>query len=221
MEDERIRRIILDLTGSRPEAPSLTDERFDRILEEFQKDREENRALWKEQNRRWDENTALWKEQSKKWEENDKHFQAVHEEIMALNTRIDHSVSALGARWGMKSESSFRNGLRAILEDSFSVEVINYNDFDEEGKVFGKPEQVELDIIIKNGVLIICEIKSSMSRADMHAFMRKADYYEEKHTKKADRRIVISPMIDDRARETAQSLQIECYTHSYDAGKNL
>jgi hypothetical protein len=37
-------------------------------------------------------------------------------------------------------------------------------------EVFGRPDQVELDIIIKNGDVILCEIKSSMSKADIYSF---------------------------------------------------
>jgi len=34
--------------------------------------------------------------------------------------------------------------------------------YDEQGEVFGHPDQIELDIIIKNGLLLICELKSSI-----------------------------------------------------------
>ena len=52
------------------------------------------------------------------------------------------------------------------------VEVINVNEFDDEGTVFGTPDQVEIDIIIKNGELILCELKSSMSKSDVYTFER-------------------------------------------------
>ncbi len=50
--------------------------------------------------------------------------------------------------------------------------------------------------IIKNGVLILCEIKSSMSRGDVYIFNRKIAFYEKRHNRKADRKIIISPMVD-------------------------
>ncbi|MEE6162375.1 hypothetical protein U9R62_13710 [Cylindrospermopsis raciborskii DSH] len=34
----------------------------------------------------------------------------------------------------------------------------------------GRPEQVELDIIIKNGLTIVCELKSSIDKAGMYVF---------------------------------------------------
>ena len=55
----------------------------------------------------------------------------------------------------------WRVGDRALLhpeqgfaQESFGVEVLNVNEFDDEGEVFGRPDQVELDVIIKNGLLI-------------------------------------------------------------------
>ena len=80
--------------------------------------------------------------------------------------------------------------------------------------VFGRPDQIELDVIIKNGLLLICELKSSMDKAAMYAFERKARFYERRHDRKADRLIVISPMIDARAQQVAERLGIETYGDS-------
>lgn len=104
--------------------------------------------------------------------------------------------------------------MAAILEKSFGVTVINVNEFDDEGTVFGRPEQVELDVVIHNGTLILIEIKSSMSKADMHIFERKARFYERRHERQAQRLIVISPMIDPRAREVGKGLGIKLYADS-------
>jgi len=67
----------------------------------------------------------------------------------AVNKRIDHSIGALRARWGLQSERAFWDALATILLESFEVEVVNVNEFDREGEVFRRPEQVELDVIIK------------------------------------------------------------------------
>ncbi len=40
--------------------------------------------------------------------------------------------------------------------------MLTINDYDDEGVVSGRPNQIELDVIISNGMLIVCEIKSSM-----------------------------------------------------------
>ncbi|WP_287658418.1 MULTISPECIES: DUF3782 domain-containing protein [unclassified Microcystis] len=77
----------------------------------------------------------------------------------------DSGVGALGAIWGKHSEESFGDALKAILEESFGVQVINVTEYDDEGEVFGRPDQIELDLLIKNGLLIIGEIQSSISKS--------------------------------------------------------
>ncbi|WP_198145879.1 PD-(D/E)XK nuclease family protein [Desulfonatronovibrio magnus] len=125
-------------------------------------------------------------------------------------------MGGLGARWGMMSERSFRNSLAGILEKSFGVKVLNVTEYDTSGEVFGRPDQIELDIIIKNGMLIICELKSSIDKSAMYAFERKARFYEKLHGQKADRLIVVSPMIDPLAKEVGARLNIEMFTDSVD-----
>jgi hypothetical protein len=167
-------------------------------------------------------------EQNQKWRESLKIVNSMMEEIKQINQhldrhdkRFDTTIGGLGARWGIYSEEAFRNGLRAILEESFHVEVININDWDDKGVVFGRPDQVELDIIIKNDHLIICELKSSISKADTHYFARKVRFYEDRHERKCDRMIIISPMVDPRAKASAELLGIEVYSHSYDVKPNV
>ena len=175
---------------------------------ERERDREEQAKKWEEQKA---ERERDREEQAKLWQDNNEHFNRVHEEIMAQTKKFDRGLGALGARWGMQSETAFRNALAGILEENFGVQVINVNDFDDEGTVFGRPDQIELDIIIKNGVLLICELKSSIDKAGMYSFERKARFYEARHKRKANRLIVISPMIDKKARKVAEQLGIELY----------
>ncbi len=183
---------------------------------------------WEEQTRRWEEQARLWAEQAQRWEEQDRRWEENQREIRelmrrqaALDRKFDSTIGALGARWGLYSEQSFRDALRGILTGFFNLEVINVNEFDETGEVFGRPEQIELDVIIKNGLLLICEIKSSMSKADMYLFERKARWYERRHERKADQLIVISPMVDVPARKVAERFGIVVYSFAEDAGDAL
>ena len=49
-----------------------------------------------------------------------------------------------------------------ILEKNFGVQVANVTDHNDRGVVFERPDQVEVDVIVKNGLLLICELKSSI-----------------------------------------------------------
>jgi hypothetical protein len=171
-----------------------------------------------ESDRKWAEAKAeserKWAESARKWDESSARFERVHQEIMAQAKKHDRAVGALGARWGILSERAFRDALAGILQDSFGVQVVRIEDWDDEGTVFGRPDQVELDIIITNGTLLICELKSSIDKGGMYIFERKARFYERRHGRKADRLIVVSPMIDPRAAKVAAALGIETYGDS-------
>jgi len=187
-----------------------------RRLDEFIHQQE---LKWEENNRKWDENSRRldefirqqelkWDENNRQWREQHKFNQQLLEEIKKLDKKYDSTIGALGSRWGLYSEASFRNALKGILEDSFGVQVLNINEFDQEGEVFGRPDQVEIDVIIKNGLLILCEIKSSMDKAGM--------YYQKRHQRQVTRKLVISPMVDNRALPVAQNLGIEVYSYAED-----
>ncbi len=88
---------------------------------------------------------------------------------------LDMKLTAFGARWGYDSEDAFREAVKYILQETgFRVE--HYQGTDKEGSVFGRPEQVELDLIVKNGKVLVAEIKSSVNRADISVF-EKADAF--------------------------------------------
>lgn len=96
-DDDEVRgavsRVYAEAHG--PEGES----RFDRMMNELKADREEQACKWDEQDPKWDR---------------------VHEEIMAIDRRLQSSITAIGARWGLHSESAFRNGL--VLEDRTSAD---------------------------------------------------------------------------------------------------
>ncbi|MDR7994182.1 DUF3782 domain-containing protein [Thermosynechococcus sp. TG252] len=189
-------------------------EEQDRRWQEQAKRWEEQDRKWQEQVRRWEEQDRRWQEQAKRWEEQDRKWHEQLAEIRRLDKRFDSTIGALGARWGIASETSFRNALAGILTESFGVEVLNLTLYDHEGEVFGRPDQVELDFIIKNGLTIACEIKSSIDKAGMYIFDRKVNFYARHHQRQIDRKIVISPMVDPRARPVAEALGIELYSYA-------
>ena len=220
--DPDFRGYILELTRQEYAGRAATEDRFYELLAELRREREEGVRKWdeerEEQNRKWEEQNRKWDEQNRKWDEQQaeqrEEFKRIHEEIMAQAQLHDRSIGALGSRWGLQSEKAFRDALAGILEKNFGVQVLNVNEYDDQGTVFGRPDQIELDVIIQNGLLLICELKSSIDKAGMYIFERKARFYEQRHQRTANRLIVISPMIDARARQVAERLGIETYGDS-------
>jgi len=199
------------------------ERRWQQQWEESQQRWEEQQRLWEEQRLQWQENERRWKEQQeedrrrweeqqRRWEEQQRRWEENQQQIRRLDRRIDQTIGAIGARWGMMSEATFRNALRSILEENFGVKVERVKYKDESGEVFGRPDIVDLDVVIYNGHLLVCEIKSSASRADVYSFERKVRSYEKRVGRKADRAILISPMIHKKDIELARTLGIEVHT---------
>ncbi len=200
IQDQEIRGLILQTVADYFASKQETESRFDQVLEELRCDR-------LEQTRKWDENQKAIKTMQT-------HLAQAIAEMRRLNNKHDSTIGELGARWGLYSEGSFRNALKGILVESFGVEVSSITEYDDQGEVFGRPEQIELDLLIKNGLLLICEIKSSMSKADMYIFEKKVQFYEKRHERQAKRKLVISPMVHPSANEVANRLGIEVYSYA-------
>jgi hypothetical protein len=215
-QDAGFRQWLEQLIRQTAVTPESFDARFERMLQEFAADRAEQHQRWEEQNRKWDEQNRKWEEQNRKWDEQNRKNTELLEEIKTSRSRQEQGIGALGARWGIASEHSFRAALKGILEKSFGVEVLNVNEFDDEGMVFGAPDQVEIDIIIKNGELILCELKSSMSKSDMYTFDRKVRFYEQHHQRQVQRKIAVSPMVPPPVRAIAEKLGIEVFGYAED-----
>lgn len=227
MKDPQIRdwvwHLIHDYAASRVE----TESRFEQMLAELRAMREESERKWEENQRqlqtmreeserKWEENQrqlqAMREESERRWAENQETIRKLIERDDRLDRRIDSTIGAIGARWGAASEATFRNALKAILEESFGVKVEQVEFRDESGEVFGYPDQVELDVIIRNGHVLVCEIKSSASRSDVYTFRRKVRLYEKRTQRKVDRMLLISPMVNEEDKDLAQKLGIEVYS---------
>ncbi|MGA1136845.1 MAG: PD-(D/E)XK nuclease family protein [bacterium] len=210
-ESPELERWIERLTAQRYANRQQTESRFDQLLGELRRDREEQSRKWAEQNRKWEESKA---ESDRKWAEQTEQNKRLWLEVGEQKSRLDRKIGALGARWGIGSERAFRHALAAVLTESFGVEVLNINEYDDAGEVFGRPDQIKLDIIVRNGTLIIFELKSSTDRSQLYIFSRKIAFYEKHHQRTADRKILVSPFIHPRAQELAQELGIETYGDS-------
>ncbi len=260
--DPEIHRFFLTLSRRHFADKIQTEDRFDRAIEELQRERERQDRKWEEQNQKWEEQNRKWHEmhlklnqdqqeqnrkweeqnqklgeqnqklevqnqkweaqnqkweaQNQKWEANQQVINGILTEIKLLARKQVTTVGALGSRRGLHTEQAFRSALKGILEEFAGVEVLNVTEYDNAGVVFGKPDQIELDVIIKNGMLIIAEIKSSMSRSDMYIFERKVRFYEKHHQRKASELIVISPMVEPKAIPVAEKLGIKIYSSAED-----
>ncbi len=203
-------------------------EENDRKFEQVFKKLEENDRKFEEQNRRFDKKfeeqnrrfDKKFEEQNRKFDKKfeeqnrkfDEKFEKMLNEIRNVDKRIDRTIGALGARWGLSSEHAFREAIKGVLEEYTDTRVERYLGFDNKGEVFGWPDQVEIDVVVKNGKLCLMEIKSSVSKNDVYVFGKKAAFYEKETGRKPDKKIIVSPMFGPGAQEFARKLKIETYT---------
>jgi hypothetical protein len=125
-EDPGIRDFILRTVSEYYTPRDEFSDRFDRILAELQRDREEQRLKWDEQNRKWDEqrleDARKWEEQRLKWEEQNRKWdeqrledarkweeQRIERERdrEESDRRYNSTIGALGSRWGVYSHGIF------------------------------------------------------------------------------------------------------------------
>ncbi|ADN50438.1 PD-(D/E)XK nuclease family protein [Vulcanisaeta distributa] len=117
----------------------------------------------------------------------------VDTQIKFISVKLD----ALGARWGVVNEDAFRDGVREILKDAgYTVEKWLY--YDADGYVYGYPSEIELDVIVKDKIIMVVEISSAIRRSDLIIIRRKAELYMRVTGKAVDRVLVVTPYISDR-----------------------
>jgi len=209
----------VELEERRWEENSKRWEENNRRWEENNKRWEENLRKWEETNRRWEENARRWEENNRRWEEAYKRFEILGNELRALREDFNKAylefsrmLDALGARWGIIAEGAFREGMKGVVEKILGVARVEKWVFrDEAGEVYGYPSVVEVDVVVRNGIHTLVEVKSSISRGDVLEFWRIGRLYE-RVTGIKPRLVMISPYVDEKALESATNLGIEIYT---------
>ncbi|MEM2303257.1 MAG: DUF3782 domain-containing protein [Candidatus Bathyarchaeia archaeon] len=137
----------------------------------------------------------------------------LREDMMEGFNLLRRHLDALGARWGILTESAFRKGLKGILERELGLKVEKWVKYDQEGEVFGYPSPIDVDVTVKDGREILVEVKSHVDKADVRIFERKVKFYEKTEGRKPSRLIIVTPYVDDDALELAKHLGIEVYTN--------
>ena len=126
---------------------------------------------------------------------------------------FDLKLSAIGARWGIFTEESIRKAFRGILEEKFGAKVEKWEVYDEKGIVYGHPSIIDVDVLIKDSEHILIEIKSHVRKSDVAELLRVGELYREKTGIKPSLALV-TPFIDENAKEFARSKNINVYTPS-------
>jgi len=208
-----------------------------RLAEEQTKLAEEQTKIWGEIAKIWGEIKALKEEQVKLREDmiagfkrHDEEIAKLREDMIAGFKRHDEEIAklredmsngfrvlsrhidALGARWGIISEQAFREGLRGLLERDFGFRVERWVKRDEQGFVYGHPSDVDIDVAVHDGKVILVEVRSHVEREDVYYFRRRCEFYRAMEGREPTRLIIVTPYADEDALRIAEQLGIEVYT---------
>ncbi len=127
--------------------------------------------------------------------------------------RLSDRINALGARWGVVSERTVRRGLHRFLKEYFGVASVGkWRFYDREGLVYGYPAYVEIDVIVKDNVHYLVEVRSSVSVGDVLVFDKICNLYTEKTGIESVKKVMITYYIREKALEAARKYGIEVIT---------
>ena len=194
------------------------EERFARLEERQQKlerkfaELEEKFAKLEERFLRLEERQQRLEEKFAKLEER---HQKLEERMIRLEermVRLEKTLATVAHRFGVLSEASFREALSSIFEEYFGVEARRWSVFDEEGLVYGHPSMVEADVVIRDGVTILVEVKSRVDTGDVLELARVGRLFEVKESRRADL-VVIGGFVSSRALDLARRLGVKVYTY--------
>ncbi len=210
-KDEEFRYTIAGLIGMEEILRRL--DRNEKELVKLREDMKEGFARHGEELKKlWEEVRILREDMYKGFARTDEELKKLREDMREELAFTRRHLDALGARWGLMAEESFREGIRALIEKEFGWKVEKWVRFDSEGFVFKRPATIEIDLAISDGKIILIEIKSHVDDDDVHVFSGKAKFYEKIEGRKPDRLMIVTPYVEESALNVAKECQIEVYT---------
>jgi len=210
-EDRGFRYALMGLLGY-----SEVLERISRIeerivaIEERQQRIEEGIVKLEERQQKLEERFARLEERQQRIEEALIELRKSHNELVKRMASLEKLVVTIAHRYGVITEVSFREAMSGILTRYFGASASKWSVYDEEGIVYGYPSMVDADVIIKDNVHIIVEIKSRADLGDLVILHRIGKLYEKK-TGVKPRLAIVAGFITDKAREAASRYGIEVY----------
>ncbi|MEW6609195.1 MAG: DUF3782 domain-containing protein [bacterium] len=183
-----------------------TKDDFTRVLEEI-------RLLREETNKRFEETNKRFEAIDRRFEELIKEMHYGFELQSKATRDLKITVDTIGARWGICAEKTLRNTLKELLLKNLKVtEVKELKIKDKDGYVFGYPEEVQIDLLIKDGEDYLVEISSSAGSSDVTILSRKAKLYERETNKKA-KPVFVCVDMKDKGKDACKELGIQLITY--------
>ena len=198
---ELFSRRLPDLLDRRPE---LEPQLYRAFLKTFARRDEvalvlaELRALSAETNRRFDRVERRVDRVEQRLDRVERELREFRAEVATRFDDVQRAIDRLGARWGIRNESVFRQTMAAVLEQSFGVSV-------EQRTIAGE----QFDVLIYDHRHILVEIAASVGRAIGARLERKRRLYEEHTGVRPARVILATASIHSRRAQELRKMGIE------------
>ena len=198
---ELFSRRLPDLLDRRPE---LEPQLYRAFLKTFARRDEvalvlaELRALSAETNRRFDRVERRFDRVEQRLDRVERELREFRAEVATRFDDVQRAIDRLGARWGIRNESVFRQTMAAVLEQSFGVSV-------EQRTIAGE----QFDVLIYDHRHILVEIAASVGRAIGTRLERKRRLYEEHTGVRPARVILATASIHSRRAQELRKMGIE------------
>ena len=125
-------------------------------------------------------------------------------EVVSMNAVMLHML-------GLADDVELKEAVRYVVEEVFGMaEVTRWVERDEEGLVYGRPSVVEVDVLVKDNVHVLLEVKSKVSKSGVSELYRIGQLYEKK-TGVRPRLAIVGGFVDEGALELARGLGVEVY----------
>ena len=212
-EDREFRYAVMGLLGFKELL-----ERFTRLeerqseLEKWFKELAKRQQKLEERQQRLEERFIKLEERQQKLEER---FIRLEERQQKLEERIEElsrAVVTIGNRFGVLVESAFRSAISGILRRYFGADAKRWTYMDEDGIVYGYKALVEVDVVIKDDVHILIEVKSRADPGDVLELVRIGKLYE-KVVGVKPRLAIVAGYVSKKTYEVAARNNVEIYTY--------
>ncbi|MHA1266561.1 MAG: DUF3782 domain-containing protein, partial [Candidatus Helarchaeota archaeon] len=175
-------------------------------------------------NRRFEEMNRRFEEMNQRFEESDKRFQELvdtmnrrFEKVMEGQQLLRVAIGSLGRRSGIRLERTILKLLQRVLEkrdiDINKVQRIEL--FDEEGKIFTKSYRTDIDVLFRDGLHFLMEIKYQADNRDVYHFLKVAELYTLQY-QRPNKLLLLTLEIDPKTQEYAENQKIEVITGDFD-----
>ncbi len=118
-------------------------------------------------------------------------------------------MTAIAHRFGMLSESAFREVMKYVVEKALGAGVVERWVYrDEEAVIFGYPSVIEVDVVIRDDRHVLVEVKSRVTKWDVAQMRRIKDLYERVKGVAAEA-VIVGGFIDPGAWEASRKLGVD------------